>query len=143
MRIILLLVTVALFSTASISHAADKIIVDGFNQWGKGGATAAFTTWAKGGPLDGSKELQAQASQFAPISTYYGKYVGFEVLEEAVIGKHTKIVFAMLNLELGSLFGRFLMYKKANGEWVSPNFKFHTEPEVVWPQELITKHINK
>ena len=138
-----LLVMGVLFFTASLSHATDKIIIDGFNDWAKGGATAAFTTWAKGGPLDGSKELEAQASQFGQISTYYGKYIGYEVLEEAIIGKNTKIVFAMMNLDLGSLFGKFIMYKKANGEWVSPNFKFHTDPEAVWPSDLILKFIKK
>lgn len=143
MKTFFMFVMAALLSTASLSHATDKIIIDGFNDWGKGGAPAAFTTWAKGGPLDGSKELQAQASQFGQIGTYYGKYSGFEVLEEAIIGKNSKVVYAMLNLEFGSLFGRFLMYKKANGEWVSPNFKFHTEPEAIWPNELIMKYIKK
>lgn len=143
MKRLFVLVLGVFFVAASLSHAADKIVIDGFNDWGKGGSTAAFTTWAKGGPLDGSKELQAQASQFGQISTYYGKYVGYEVLEESFIGKNTKVIFAMLNLELGSLFGRFLMYKKAHGEWVSPNFKFHTEPEAIWPNELIIKYIKK
>jgi hypothetical protein len=143
MKKLLLLVLGALLLSASLTHAADKIIIDGFNEWAKGGATAAFTSWAKGGPLDGSKELQAQASQFGQISTYYGKYAGYEVIEEVVIGKNTKVVYAMLNLEFGSLFGRFLMYKKANGEWVSPNFKFHTEPEAIWPSELLQKYVKK
>lgn len=143
MKNIFLFAIGVLLLTATLCHATDKIIIDGFNDWAKGGATAAFTTWAKGGPLDGSKELQAQASQFGQISTYYGKYVGYEVLEESIIGKNTKVVFAMLNLELGSLFGKFVMYKKTNGEWVSPNFKFHTDLEEIWPNEMIVKYFKK
>ena len=133
----------ALIFTTSVSQAADKIIVDGFNDWAKGGSTAAFNTWAKGGPLDGSKEIMAQASQFGQISTYYGKYTGFEIMDESIIGKNSKVVYAMLNLELGALFGRFILYRKTNGEWVSSNFKFHTDLDAIWPHELVLKYIRK
>lgn len=143
MRKIWVIAITLVFWGASVAHAVDKVIADGFNEWAKGGVTAAFTSWAKGGPLDGTKELLAQASQFGQIGSFYGGYIGYEVIDEMVVGKNTKIVYAMANLETGPLFGRFVLYKKKSGEWISPNFKFHTEPEPVWPSEVMVKGLKK
>jgi hypothetical protein len=116
--------------------AKEDIIESGFKAFKEGGANLAWPAFTKGGPMEGSKEILAQASQFGQIGAYYGGYVSHEYISEKIIGENNKIVYLTLNLESGPLFGRFYLFKKADGTWVVPNFNFHTNAEEIWPVSL-------
>ena len=86
--------------------------------------------------MDGSKELIAQASQFGQIEAYYGSYVGHEYVSEKILSESNKIVYVVLNMDNGPLYGIFQLYKKADGSWIAPTFNFHTNVQQVWPTNL-------
>ena len=124
--------------SAGPALATEPIIEEGFKAFKEGGVEAAWKAWARGGPLDGSKELMAQASQFGQIGAYYGKYHSHEYVYTKTLGPRNKVVFVILNLERGPLFGRFILFQNTEGNWTLPNFKFHTEIEQVWPPGVFT-----
>ena len=131
----LLILTFSIIFTQHVS-AKEDVLESGFKAFNEGGANLAWPAFTKGGPMEGSKEILAQASQFGQIGAYYGDYVSHEYISEKVIGKNNKIVYLTLNLDSGPLFGRFYLFKKADGSWVVPNFNFHTHAEQIWPVSL-------
>lgn len=118
------------------AFAKDDLIEKGFKAYKDGGAKLAWPVFAKNGPMEGSKELVGQAMQFSQIEAYYGSYVNHEYVSEKVLGKNNKMVYVLLNLESGSMFGKFHLYKKADGTWITPNFNLHTHVEQIWPTQL-------
>lgn len=136
-----IIVIFVLLATSFSVFASQKIIENGFEAFKNSGAEAAFSVWAKNGPLDGSVELKAQASQFGQIGAYYGKYVSHDYILTRVLSPNNKVIFLILNLEKGPLYGRFLLYKNEKGIWISPNFFFHTQPQQVWPSEMLINQL--
>lgn len=132
------IITLSLLMITASAFAKDELIEKGFNAFREGGAVAAFSAWAKNGPLEGTKELKAQAAQFGQIGTFYGDYAGHDYFLTKQFGPNNKVVFLIMNLEMGPLYGRFLMYKNPDGVWTSPNFNFHTYPEQIWPSEFFS-----
>jgi len=134
MKSVILVVFVLMVSSSV--NAKDAIIESGFKAFKSGGSVAAWPAFAKGGPMDGSKELIAQASQFGQIEAYYGSYVGHEYVSEKILSESNKIVYVVLNMDNGPLYGIFQLYKKADGSWIAPTFNFHTNVQQVWPANL-------
>ncbi|MEW6671626.1 MAG: hypothetical protein AB1427_07975 [Thermodesulfobacteriota bacterium] len=137
MKKLLLLLLLLVVSTGG-ALASEPIIEEGFKAFKEGGVEAAWKAWSKGGPLEDSKELMAQAAQFGQIGTYYGKYHSHEYVSTKKLGPKNKIVFVIINLEKGPLFGRFILFQNSAGKWTLPNFRFHTEVERVWPPEVFS-----
>lgn len=134
MKIITLLI-LSIFISTGVS-AKEEIIEKGFKAFKKGGATLAWPEFAKGGPMEASKEIMAQASQFGQIEAYYGTYVSHEYITENIIGDNNKIVYVILNMDTGPLYGKFQLYKKNDGSWIAPSFLFHTHIDQVWPTSI-------
>ena len=128
-----------LSALTGLAQASEAVIDQGFKAFKEKGAPEAWAVWSKDGPMEGSKELQAQAAQFGQITTYYGNYAGYEYVSEKEISPTTKSVYVIIRMEKGPLFGRFFVYKKDNGQWVIPNFNFHTFAEQVWPPCVYSK----
>lgn len=119
-------------------YANEKFMESGFKAFKDGGANAAWPVWAKDGPLEGSKDLIAQASQFGTIGAYYGKYVSHDYISEKSLGESNKVIYVIMNMENGPLYGTFFLYKLPSGRWTSPNFFFHTQAQQVWPASVYT-----
>ena len=132
-----ILVLVLMIGAHSLAFATEPVIEEGFKTLKETGVEAAWKTWAKGGPLDGSKEIASQAAQFGQVGAYYGMYISHEYVFTKELGPRNKIVFVIMNLEKGPLFGRFLVFKTLEGKWVVPGFKFHSEPNQIWPSEIL------
>ena len=126
------------FSIILSQHIAAKeaIIENGFKAFKEGGANLAWPAFTKGGPMEGSKEVLAQASQFGKISAFYGNYVSHEYILEKVIGKNNKIIYITLNLDSGALFGMVHVYKTANNSWIISNLNFNPYVDQIWPFAL-------
>ena len=127
-----------LFILSSHAFATDSIIEDGFKAFKEGGANKAWPAWAKGGPLEGSKELMAQASQFGTIGAYYGNYVDHDYVGEKKLGPKNKVVYVIMNMDSGPLYGIFTLYKSPAGNWTAPNFMFHTQIQQIWPASMFS-----
>lgn len=94
--------TTLILATLPLSVIAkDKIIDDGFKAFKEKGVAEAWTSWAKDGPLEGSKELQAQSAQFGQITAYYGNFISHEYVSEKEISPSTKSVYVVINMEKG------------------------------------------
>ena len=117
-------------------YSKENIVESGFKAFKEGGANAAWQAWAKGGPMEGSKELVAQASQFGTIGAYYGNYVAHEYVSEKLLGDNNKVVYVIMNMESGPLYGIFYLYKLPNGNWAAPNFLFNTQAQQIWPASI-------
>ena len=119
---------------SAITFAKEAIVESGFKAFKEGGANAAWPAWAKGGKLDGSKELMAQASQFGTVAAYYGNYVSHEYISEKRLGSNNKVLYVIMNMDSGPLYGVFYLYKLPSGNWSVPNFMFNIQDQQVWPQ---------
>lgn len=128
-------IILALTTSFSVS-AKEAILESGFKAYKEGGSAAAWPAFAKGGPMEGSKELASQAAQFGQIEAYYGSYVSHEYVSEKIISDSNKIVYVVLNMDGGPMYGIFQLYKKADGSWIAPTFNFHTHIQQVWPANL-------
>ena len=123
-----------LFTTLPmLAVAKEPIIEAGFQAFKEKGVAEAWSAWAKDGPMEGSKELQAQSAQFGQVTAYYGNFVDHEYVSEKKISPSTKSVYVVMNMENGPLFGKFMIYKKPDGQWIIPSFNFHTYAEQIWP----------
>jgi hypothetical protein len=138
MKYLMILVCTIIFSQNVT--AKEDVIESGFKAFKEGGVNLAWPAFSKGGPMEGSKEILAQASQFGLIGAYYGGYVSHEYISTKTIGDNNKVVYLIMNLESGPLFARFYLFKKSSGVWVVPNFNFHTHAEQVWPVSLYSNH---
>jgi hypothetical protein len=138
MKRLMLILVFVIFSSSAV-FASEPVLENGFKAFKELGVETAFRAWAKGGPFDGSKELMAQASQFGQIGAYYGKYSSHEYIFSKQLSERNKIVYVILNLEKGPLFGQFYLSKDSEGKWIVPKFRFHTDIEQIWPSELYAK----
>lgn len=134
-----IIIGILLVVTSVSAQGKEKIIEDGFKAFKKGGAALAWPAFTKNGPMEGSNEIAAQAAQFDQIEAYYGNYVGHDYISEKKLGDNNKILYVILNLENGPLFGRFFLYKKADGTWIIPNFNFHVYAEQIWPENIYSE----
>ncbi len=133
-----IIITLLLLIVSFPAFAKDDLVEEGFKAFKEKGAEAAFTAWAKNGPMEGTKELISQAAQFGQVGAYYGKYVSHDYVTTTEFSPSNKVIFIIINLEMGPLYGRFIMFKNVKGIWTSPNFNFHTYPEQIWPTEILT-----
>ena len=130
--------TILILLISVSAYAKEDFIENGFKAFKEQGVDAAFSEWAKNGPLEGTKEIKSQAAQFGQVGAYYGSYVSHDYVLTKEFSPNNKVVFVIINLETGPLYGLFLMYKNSKGLWTSPNFQFNTYPEQIWPSELFT-----
>lgn len=127
------LIALALALLPQITLAANQLIEDGFKAFKDKGPAEAWNVWSKGGPLEGSRELQAQSAQFGQISAFYGEFAGYEYVSEKEISPSTKSIYIVIKMDKGPLFGKFITYKRPDSQWIISSFNFHTYAEQVWP----------
>ncbi|MGE0267020.1 MAG: hypothetical protein AB7S78_01010 [Candidatus Omnitrophota bacterium] len=123
---------------ADFVHANNipEAITKGMNAYKESGADAAIQGWLAGSPMEGDKDALSQANILRQIEGFYGKYTGFESIKEVEITPSSRLQYIQINYEKGPLFTYFLTYK--TGEtWVVINFKFHTEPDSIFPSEVV------
>ncbi len=132
-------VVVALLVCAGSAQAASSpsgVVQRGLEAYLKGDATAAVKGWLQGGALDGNPQAMTQANSMRQIEDFYGKVESFQILGEHAISERAQIVFFVINYAKGPAFGRMQVYRLGSGQWVSNDFKFHTEAAQVLPERL-------
>jgi hypothetical protein len=131
----------ALHSTIALAGADDPTspIERGHKAYKNEGPREAIVAWTQGGPMEGNKEALSQANLLVQIQEYYGTYSGYTVVENVRISDTTRILYLTLDYQHGPVFSYFLVFRKADGSWIVPQFKFHTEAHKVWPASLYTQ----
>jgi hypothetical protein len=117
-------------------QAKETIIEKGFDAFEERGVEAAWNAWAKDGPMEGGKELLEQISKFRSMGASYGGYISHDYYAEKELNDSTKIVYVIMNMEYGPMFGRFMLFDNSKGILTLPYFNFHTHPENIWPTEI-------
>lgn len=114
-----------------------SIITAGLNKYKSDGAEAAIKVWIKGSAMEKKMEESiSYAKSFEQVGEFYGKYLGYKVIELRKITETSLLVFVSMDYELGPVFAKFLAYKKEKS-WILISFDFNTKPEVILPSLLL------
>lgn len=124
-------------SFAQQKASARTLVERGLNAYLKDGATAAIQAWLKGSGLEGNTQALTQANNLRQFEDFYGKPESFNIVRENVITPRSQMIVFAVNYARGILFGRFQAYETKSGEWVTTEFKFHTEAAAVLPPEIV------
>jgi len=128
--------TVMAEPTTSVTSAIG-LVEGGFNAYQKDGAAAAIEAWLKGSAIEGSALTKSHANALQQIEEFYGKPVSFQVIAEQPISEKTTVVVFTINFQKGPLFGRMQAFQNGKGEWISSEFKFHTDATQVLPSAMV------
>lgn len=115
---------------------ASSLIERGLTTYMKADAAAAVKAFLKRSALEGNTQAASQANSLRQIEDVYGKAESFQILGEHPISERTTMVYFAVNYEKGPLFGRMQAYRRKSGEWVSTEFRFHTDAVQILPPKL-------
>ena len=102
----------------------------------KEGAAAAVRGWLQGSALEGNPQAMTQANSLRQVEDFYGKAESFQIVGEHGISDRSRMVYFVINYAKGPAYGRMQVYRLASGQWVSTEFKFHTEAAQVFPNHI-------
>ncbi len=120
-------------AVGSSNSPLPAVIEAGFDTWTKGvGVEVILSTWQRGGLMEGSNKVGAQASYFRTLSQALGNYRSHEVVLSKAIGRSSQVLYLSINFERGAVYGRFLLYR-TDKDWVVQNMDFNARPEAIMP----------
>ena len=100
-------------------------------------ASLAMKTWLKGSGMEGNTQALTQANNFRQLEDYYGKPESYDILKENTISPRSKMIVFAINYAKGVAFVRFQAYRTKSGEWVSTDFKLHSEAAMLLPSKMV------
>ena len=134
------LATLALVACASWSAVASPtatgVVQRGLDAYLKEDASAAVRGWLRGSALENNPQATTQANALRQIEDFYGKPESYQVLGEHAISERSRMVYFVINYAKGPAFARMQVYRLGSAEWVSTEFRFHTEAAQVLPNHL-------
>jgi hypothetical protein len=136
---LLLLTVLFLFSTGAVAQEAGPLalVERGAESYVTDGPEAAIKTWIAGSALEGNTQALTQANMLRQIEDYYGKPQGIDVIKRTKISPRSEIIYFAVNYEKGIAYGRFQAYRTTEGEWISTEFKFHTQANEILPSSVL------
>ena len=142
MRLQVLLLVILLGSHSVGASAADVAApapaVAGLDAYKAEGAEAAVKAWLKGSPLEGGREAVGLVTSLRGIEDLIGKYQGYFVAKTVAFTPNCQLSYIQLNHAKGPLFAKFLVFNTGKA-WIVETLRFHTDPEQVWPSELLSE----
>jgi hypothetical protein len=131
------LVIACCLAGSAAAQQGSNVIQRGLEAYVKGGnASEAVQAWLKGSALEGNTQATSQANAMRQIEDFYGKPESYQLLGEHSISDRARIIYFVINYSKGPAFGRMQVYKRENGDWVSTEFRFHTDAAQVLPNHL-------
>jgi len=134
--------TVALMLTGSV-HAGDiaeeskKLIERVVTQYKEKGPNGFLSAAAKNGPVMSDKSAKDIIDGLVQIEAMCGKPVDHSIKKIAQLSDSVTSVLFIVNLEKCPVFFRQTIYRTKAGNVVTSNFNLHTQPEVIWPSNVI------
>ena len=113
------------------------LVESGLNAYVKDGATAALSAWLKGSALEGNPQATTQSNALKQIEDFYGKPESFQILGDSAISERSRMITFTVNHQKGLVFGRMQVYRLPSGQWVSTEFKFHSDASQIFPPAMI------
>ena len=102
------------------------------------GAEAAVKAWLKGSPLEGGREAVSLVTSLRGIEDLIGKYQGYFVVKTVAFTPTCQLSYIQMIHSKGPLFAKFIVFNTGSA-WVVETVRFHTDPEQVWPSELLSE----
>ncbi|MGH8126749.1 MAG: hypothetical protein ACRETC_00070 [Gammaproteobacteria bacterium] len=125
-------------SNRSSTAGATAIVEKGFSAYQSSGSLAAVKAWLKGSPIaTGTAVLKQASNTFNTFETFYGSYQGYKIVGSHSLSGRTEMILVTINYETGPVFGWFMAYQTAKKNWVIDLYKFYTDPNQAWPDDLI------
>lgn len=131
---------------SSVTHATEisvegkKYIAHQVATYMEKGANGMIEFYLAGGPAMDEKSANEIISGMAQLESMCGKPVGFSVKKIVGITENTANAFFVIDLEKCPVFFRQVLYRTKSGKVIAANFYMHTQPEQVWPNEIIYQH---
>ena len=129
----------ALFFVTTTGLAASSAIgvaERGLAAYVKEDATAAVRGWLQGSALEGNTQAMTQANSLRQVEDFYGKAESFQILSDHGISERSRMVYFVINYAKGPAYARMQAYRLTSGQWVSTEFKFHTEAAQIFPAHI-------
>jgi len=73
------------------------------------------------------------------IEDYFGGVNGHSVISAKPLGSRTCYLFVLLEYENGVAFAVATMYRVKTGQTAATSFFFKTEPEAIFPKQLLVE----
>ncbi len=116
-------------------HVVPRIVADGLEKYQFSGAAVAVPVWLQFGGLRIQERAANYIAALREAEDYYGKFVGYHVVDMQRLTPATSVVYLVLNYERGPLFARFRVYEYKNTQYVT-GFATALAPEAVFPERL-------
>ena len=141
MKATLPLVLIALLLTLSSVYSQDRtpvppIVAQGFDQLRSNGSLAAMSAWFAGSAQENDAEQDRAAANLNNAQTYYGRYIGYEVLRSVPLTGSTERVYAAVKFEKGVAWIAFDCYRP-DKTWIVVRFDFATNANLVLPPNIL------
>ncbi|KFN46719.1 hypothetical protein [Arenimonas metalli] len=135
------LILTALFfiSTGAVAQEANSqaLVERGADAYVADGPEAAIKVWIAGSGLEGNTQALTQANMLRQIEDYYGKPQGIDIIKRSRISPRSEIIYFAVNYAKGIAYGRFQAYRKTDGQWISTEFRFHTQANEILPPAVL------
>jgi hypothetical protein len=128
----LLLLTSAVLAAPTAVGVAER----GLAAYVKEDAAAAVRGWLQSSALEGNPQAMTQANSLRQVEDFYGKAESFQIVGDHGITERSRMVYFVINFAKGPAYGRMQVFRLASGQWVSTEFKFHTEAAQVFPAHI-------
>ena len=93
--------SICLFSTSVYAETTSlpKIISNALEKYQKEGADQLIPNLLIGSPIEGDKNALSQANLIRQIETFYGKYLGTDLVEAVDVSPTTTFIYFVMNYE--------------------------------------------
>ena len=127
------------FSAGAVAQDAGSIslVKRGADAYVAEGPEAAIKAWLAGSGLEGNTQALTQANMLRQIEDYYGKPQGIDVIKRTTVSPRSEIIYFAVNYAKGIAYGRFQTYRTTDGEWISTEFRFHTNANEILPPAIL------
>jgi hypothetical protein len=116
---------------------APPVIIAGLKAYESGGPEGAIKAWLKGSPIEGAKEAITLVTSLRGIEDLLGKYQSSRIAKRLPFAPDCELTYVQMNYAKGPLFAKFLTYRIGQ-DWVVEILRFHSDPDQVWPWELLS-----
>jgi len=135
--ILLALVCMAIAATPALNGqtlAMPPVIRDGLEIYKVKGAAAAVARWLKDSPITDGSDV---ARELAKIEGFYGRMVGYDVLDVVRFGAYASRSYIVILFEKGPVYAWVDCYLPKD-QWIVTSLLFNTKADMILPAKMFT-----
>jgi len=135
--ILLAVVCMAIAATPALNGqtpAMPPVIRDGLEIYKVKGAAAAVARWLKDSPITDGSDV---ARELAKIEGFYGRMVGYDVLDVVRFGAYASRSYIVILFEKGPVYAWVDCYLPKD-QWIVTSLLFNTKADMILPAKMFT-----